>query len=40
MTECPRCGSDVYPLLGGAVTCTNENCERYNVGWDPEKESG
>ena len=40
MSECPVCGSDVYPLDGmDRVTCTNEDCPNYNVGWDPTEES-
>jgi hypothetical protein len=39
MTECPTCGSDTYPMLGRCVTCTNPDCKRYNIGWDPTKES-
>lgn len=35
---CPRCGSDVYPLDGmHAVTCTNPDCPRYNMGWTPDE---
>jgi len=36
MTECPNCGSDLYPILGRAVTCTNPDCPRYNMGWNPD----
>jgi len=35
MTECPDRGSETYPLLGGAVVCTDPECHRYNMGWDP-----
>lgn len=35
MLECPSCGSDTYPVLRGHVTCTNPDCERYTIGWDP-----
>ena len=34
--EYPDCGSDTYPILGQCVTCTNHDCKRYNIGWNPE----
>jgi hypothetical protein len=35
---CPNCGSPVYPLEGmDAITCTNEDCSRYEMGWRPEE---
>jgi len=40
MSGCPNCGSDVYPLDGmDRVTCTNPDCELYNVGWNPTEGS-
>lgn len=35
---CPNCDSGVVQLMAmDAITCTNEDCELYEVGWRPEE---